>query len=374
MQDVFVIGRFPPPLDGQTIGTRRLAELLAPSRHVRRIDTSPPDSEHVAAEVKFRPGRVLHYLGQRKQIRDALRQAPQAPVLWASISPAPLGHWRDVLTVLPAFQPEQPVVAVLHRGAFDKLFKSRLTAPTARMLVRRVSAFVFLNRQLSEACAAWIPGEKRFVIPNTIEEQVRCSLGEIASKQENRRSRARLRLLFLSNMMPEKGYWDVLEALRLLRSRSVPVEATFAGGWIAEKDKLDFQAYVAAHALEDSVRHEGPVHDRDHIKRLHLDADVFVLPSYHPTEAQPIALIEALNAGTPLITTYHGGIPEMVSEGREALVVPARDASAIADAVVRLADFPLWLDLSTGARRRFDASFSPEHVRTLWEDLLASYA
>ena len=368
-----IVGRFPPPIDGQTMATRRLAELLADAYAVRRLSTSTP-AAHVEAEVRFRLAKVRRYVRQRRELRDALAEAPAAPVLWASISPAPLGHLRDVLTVAPAFQPGQPVYAVVHRGNFDAVFRRPLTAATARRLVRRVRRFVFLTEQLSEACAPWIPTEQRTVIPNTIDAAVRCTDAEVAARRAAREERQAFRLLFLSNMIAEKGYRDVLDAVARLHAEGLAVRADFAGGWTADADRHAFEAFVREQGLEDVVTHHGPVTDRDRIKQLYLAADAFALPTYYPTEAQPLVILEALNAGTPVLATRHAGIPEMVREGAEALFVPPRDPAALAAAVRRLADDATWHRFSEAARRRFETDFSPEAVREKWLALLRGEA
>src|SRR5690606_16240357 len=107
------------------------------------------------------------------------------------------------------------VFAVVHRGNFDRVFRSPATALTARRLARRLRGFVFLNEQLAGACAPWIPPARRFVIPNTIDASVYCTDAEVEAKQADRRRRPALRLLFLSNMIASKGYLDVLHAVRL---------------------------------------------------------------------------------------------------------------------------------------------------------------
>ncbi len=369
MEPVCLVGNFPPPVNGQTLATQRLAGLLAPSRAVRCLDTSA-GGERVRAETRWSLGRALHYLRLRRRLRQALAALPGAPVLWASISPTVPGHLRDVLTVLPAFGAERVVYAVVHWGDFDRVFRHRLTAPTARRMARRLRGVVFLNEQLSERCAPWIAADRRVVIPNTIDEAVRCAGEEVAARQAARRGRKTLRLLYLSNMIASKGYLDVLEAVRLLHGRGLALHADFAGRWSAEADRADFERRVEAGRLGAVVTHHGGVSDRARIKALHLQADVLLLPSYYPTEAQPLALIEALNAGTPVVVTRHAGIPEMVREGEEALFVPPRAPEAVAAAVERLADYDRWRGFSERARRRFETRYSPDAVRRRWEALL----
>lgn len=369
MDPVYVVGNFPPPVTGQALATQRLARLLEQRFAVTPVDTSS-GAAHVQAEVRFDARKVRHYAGLRRRLRDALAEAPEAPVLWANISPAPLGHLRDVLTVLPTFQPGQRVYGVVHWGDFDRVFRHVLTAPTARRLVRRLSGLVFLNAQLAERCAPWVPAAKRFVVPNTLDDAVRCDEAEIAAKQAARQERAALRLLFLSNMIPEKGYLDVLHAARLLHTRGLAFRADFVGGWLSEADQAAFEQFVEVEGLREVVCHHGAIRDRAAIKKLHLEADVFLLPTYYPTEAQPVSIIEALNAGTPVVTTRHAGIPEMVRDGEEAIFVPPRAPEALADALARLAAYDAWRPFSERARQRFLTHFSPATVRRQWEGLL----
>ncbi len=73
---------------------------------------------------------------------------------------------------------------------------------------------------------------------------------------------------------------------------------------------------------------------REDVARLLAAADIFVLPSL--TEALPTVVAEAMAAGLPIVATTVGGIPEMVSHGEAALLVPPADPEALAAAVLRL--------------------------------------
>lgn len=367
---VHVLGRFPPPFDGQTLATERIASLLDRRFDVRRLDTQAPEAGHVRTDGGFSLARLRHYAALGPRLRAALADAPDAPVLWNAISPTPLGHGRDVLLTLPAFRPAQPVFAVMHRATFEHLFDTPLTAFTARRLVRRVTSFVFLSEHLAAQCDPWIPAAQRAVIPNTIDDALVCSPAEVAAKQGHFRTDRPLRLLFVSNMLPEKGYLDVLRAVGTLRDRGLDVEIDFVGGWTSDADEAAF--WSEAEPLADAVRHHGAVSDRARIRAFHLAADVFLLPTVHPTETQPKAIIEALGAGTPVVATQRP-IMDALVPSEAGLLVPPHAPEAIAEAVSRLADGVRWRAYSEGARAHFEAAFSPDAVRARWEALLAPY-
>ena len=371
---VAVVGRFPPPLDGQALATARLADLLESqeaSYTVARIDVGAPEGEDLVTAARFGVGRVGHFLRNRSAVREALAAVPTAPVLWPALSPSPLGHARDLVTVAPSFA-GRPVVGVVHRGDFTRLFTSPWTRATGRRLARRLARVVFLTEGLSQQCAPWLSERRRVVIPNTIDDAAIPTAQDVSAARERRHQRSGVRLLYLSGMIPSKGYPDVLEALAVLRRQGVAAEATFAGRWPSSEAETHFRRRIEALGLGRFAHVRGGVSDRTEIRQLTLDADVFVLPTTYPVEAQPLTVIEALAAGTPVVVTRHAGLPEMVKEGKEGLFVPPHQPEAIADAVVRATAAETWTTLSELARRRFDTGFSPAVVGRLWTALLES--
>ena len=138
--------------------------------------------------------------------------------------------------------------------------------------------------------------------------------------------------------------------------RTVPsdAEAAFAG----RLQSLGLESRVVAHG---GVPHA-------HVKRFVLDADLLLFPSTHPSEALPVAVLEALNAGTPVVGVAHAALPEIIRDGAGTLVPP--DADALADAAEALADPGAWALASRAARARFDAAYGPDAVRQMWLSLL----
>ena len=365
-----VVGRFPPPLDGQAIATARLADLLASplggAFDVGRHDVGAPEGERLVVGGAARLRRVGHYVGLPVALRRALGARPEAPVLWPSVSPSKMGHWRDLATVVPAFG-RRPVVGVVHVGDFDRVFRSAATAPTARALVRRLRALVFLTDGLAGRCAEWVPDGKRWVVPNTIDAAAIPDAATVEAARQRRAARPGVRVLFLSGMIPSKGYPAVLGALAALRERGRDATARFVGRWPSPGAEAAFRARIDALGLADRAEVVGGV-GRDEVGALILDADVFALPTTYPVEAQPLTVIEALAAGTPVVVTRWAGLPEMVAEpaGR---FVAAHAPAEVADAVEALCGDG-WAEASRAARARFERQFSPEAVGRRWQDVL----
>jgi glycosyltransferase involved in cell wall biosynthesis len=110
---------------------------------------------------------------------------------------------------------------------------------------------------------------------------------------------------------------------------------------------------------------------RAELAPLYAEADVFAFPTWR--EGFPNVVLEAMAAGLPLVATPVGAIPDVVREGDEALLVPARDPDALAAALQRLVSDAA-LRRAMGARARERAlSFSRERVLEqlagIWREL-----
>jgi len=98
----------------------------------------------------------------------------------------------------------------------------------------------------------------------------------------------------------------------------------------SERDRLEglAAAHLRSEICCDSVAFLGR---RDDIPTILAAADVVVMPSYR--EAQGIAIIEALAAERPVVASNVGGIPEMITDGENGILVPSHDPAALASAI-----------------------------------------
>ncbi|HEY1478487.1 MAG TPA: glycosyltransferase, partial [Gaiellales bacterium] len=142
-----------------------------------------------------------------------------------------------------------------------------------------------------------------------------------------------LRLLGVGRLVEKKGFDTFVDACALLRADGVPFEATIAGP--DGPHGAAIRARIAAHSLEDHVQLAGAMSQND-LFGEYARADAFCLPCRivgADRDGIPNVLVEAMAAGTPVVTTAISGIPELVTPGVDGLLVGPDDPGALAAAL-----------------------------------------
>jgi glycosyltransferase involved in cell wall biosynthesis len=138
----------------------------------------------------------------------------------------------------------------------------------------------------------------------------------------------------LARLVPQKGHADLIDAMAVVRDAIPAARLLLAGTGPLRTELLTRSERLG---LGDQVEFLGLV-SRGDLTELFAGTDVVVLPSYW--EGLPVALIEALSAGKPIVATDVGGNPELVLDGENGLIVPSGDPAALAQALIRLAADP----------------------------------
>jgi len=167
---------------------------------------------------------------------------------------------------------------------------------------------------------------------------------------------ARLLVGTIGRLVAEKGYAELFEAARIVRSRAPYVRFVVLGG--AEPGKADALDGKALHRAGRDVTFAGW---RSDVRDVLAAIDIFVLPSWR--EGVPRSAIEAAAMGRPLVLTDIRGCREVVTAPEEGILVPARDPRRLADAILGLIDDePRRRKLGDAARATAVARFDERSV------------
>jgi len=153
-------------------------------------------------------------------------------------------------------------------------------------------------------------------------------------------------ILYLSALMHSKGILEFLDAIPLVLDRRPTANFVIAGALCADASmrlkEITGQVQRRLNVLNERypgrVRYPGLVNGKEKIGLLR-DSVIFVMPGWHPSEALPVSVIEAMRTGTAIVATRHNFIPAIIGPQNGILVEP-HAARAIAEAVISLLEDP----------------------------------
>jgi colanic acid/amylovoran biosynthesis glycosyltransferase len=203
----------------------------------------------------------------------------------------------------------------------DQLMAEKLTAAS---FVATISEFNrdYLSRRYPEATSTRI-------------EIIHCGVPRHDAMPRARASPANL-IVSVGRLDEVKGFPVLLQACNRLKRQGVHLQCHIIGDG-PQRDVL--RAEIERLELEDCVELLGALPSQD-IEHELAGADIFVLASQCSRQGNmdgiPVALMEAMASGVPVVSTAVSGIPELIEDGRTGLLVPACDPVALADAIRRM--------------------------------------
>jgi glycosyltransferase involved in cell wall biosynthesis len=272
------------------------------------------------------------------------------------------GYWRDLAFWIVAKLLGRRVVNQIHGGAMPQDFfrgNAFLTWVLRRFLVSSDVVAVLSSAELL-AYQAFDARINIHLVPNAIDP------ARLADQPRSYNTNRPLKLVYVGRLVRSKGLFEVIEALIELKRAGREFELSIAGGG---PDQCELMAASESAGLNDRVHFLGSVFGEKK-RRLWLDSDLFVFPSYG--EGLPYSLLEAMAAGCVPVTTSVAAIPDVMRDGEHGLFVPAKDASALANAVATLdQDRASLIRMAEAGRRRVVAQYT---VARLVDDFRKLYA
>jgi glycosyltransferase involved in cell wall biosynthesis len=269
--------------------------------------------------------------------------------------------WRKSLFALVSRLAGVPVVFHLHGSEMRPFVNSQ--PPFLQNLIgwilKKQSAVVVLSGSWRDYVKTISPNARVEVLPNYIDPPVLINDRRLDAG-------ANIQILFLGLVGNRKGIFDLLPAFKEARTNLPNLQLTIGGNGEVERAKM----LANELGLSENVNFVGWVSGDDK-RRLLEQAQVYVLPSYN--EGLPVSIIEAMGYSLPVISTRVGGIPELIRDGTDGILINAGDQVALSEALTKLAsNGTLRSRMGESARFRIEHCFSKEVVLPKLEELYHS--
>jgi colanic acid/amylovoran biosynthesis glycosyltransferase len=239
-----------------------------------------------------------------------------------------------------------------HPGIYRELFREGdLFLPVCEFLEERL---------IQEGCE-----EKKIVVHYS---GIDCSKFEYVQRQ--RVCGEPIKVLTIARLIEKKGVAFAIEAVSRLLSRGEKIQYTVVGDGVLREN---LQQLIEGMGIERQVKLLGwKTHEA--VKMLLEESHVLVAPSLTAEsgdqEGIPNAIKEAMASGLPVISTFHSGIPELVTDGVSGLLVPERDAASLADALAYLISHPeVCKEMGEAGRMQVEQKFDTNCLSKKLEEL-----
>ena len=271
-------------------------------------------------------------------------------------------------------------VVALHGSVFTEWPTNSLNAQLLRSVIRCAGCVTCVGSSHRQALInLGVSSGKIEIVPNACEYDG-IEESDVTEKQAS--SDQPLECLFLSSLTDTKGYPEYLEALEMIGSvDGAPIHAVLCGPIMMDAYRKRFETYDEAKVwIEQKV---ASINESDRVqaewipgargsekKALFEQAQIFVLPTQYPVEAQPLAVIEAMAHGCVIVTTDAGELLSTVND-ESAIILSAPTPDSVKQSIISLAeDEQLRLRLSQAALNQFKLKFNRERYVQRWAGLL----
>ena len=296
---------------------------------------------------------------------------PSSNVIYITVGVSLLGFLRDAFILLPAILLRKKTIIHVNSGGYKGFYnkQSFISKKIIRAIISKVTIIILLSDLLKDQFYFINDDSKFRVVPNTVDPSLldNNSISKKPGKDEA------IKLLYLSNLIVDKGYLEVLEACRILKERNnVQFQCYFCGDFISTTSNIEqlttntkqqkdiFFGKIGNYHLDHQISYLGVVSGTEK-KKVLQDSHLFILPTHYPWEGQPLSIFEAMAYGLPVISTDYRAMPDQVQDGVTGYLLKTHDPAEIAARVEEL-----WLnpekyeEMSRQAIKKFWNEFSPE--------------
>jgi glycosyltransferase involved in cell wall biosynthesis len=277
----------------------------------------------------------------------------------------PKAFWRESIYIIICKLFQRKIVLQLHGGLVSKISTRKIMIPIMRAIFSLPDILVVLGTTSKNEFEEIGITRRLVIIPNAIDVSV-------YQRKPNLRHTGKVqRLVYLGRLDREKGILEAIDAICILRSieKFRDIELRIAGSGPAREE---IEKRVAKLGIDSCVNLVGPLTGTAKVDFLQ-DADLFLFPSYH--EGLPYAVLESLAAGTPVIASRVGDIPDVVIDGVHGVLIRPKEPDEIVRAVIKLGQSQDALrtmseDCMRWASQRLEIKYQAKQFEDLYENLL----
>jgi glycosyltransferase involved in cell wall biosynthesis len=318
---ILYIAPIPPPITGHSIASKVLLDELILHHDPSLVNMSKNNFEEGVDGIK-RFYQVFKFL------KTILLNRHKHDVIYLTISESFAGNIKDLLIYLICYSKLNRLIIHLHGGSIKRQLWDHhpLIYRLNKFFLKKIGGVIISGRSHSEIFNGIILPEKIHIVPNFSSDYLFIQEASIVEKFHNLHP---LRILFMSNLIPKKGYMELVKAFfHFDETEKRQIKIDFAGAFGSENEKEEFLRCISD---TQEISYHGVVDDEKK-KILFSNSHIFCLPtSYY--EGQPISILEAYASGCVVLTTGQSGILDIFTPDKNGFLINEKDSQSIANVI-----------------------------------------
>ena len=344
---ILFILHLPPPIHGAAVvgSIIQNSSLIRNTFNCRFINLATASGLNDIGKFKF--SKIIRFRSLISRIKQEIRDF-QPDLIYITPNSSGNAFYKDWITVQILKRTKIPVVAHFHNKGVSRNATNWLKTNLYHRFFRSLNVILLSQRLL--------PDIKRFVDPQRV-YICHNGLPDMSNTTDRlQRVSEPCHILFLSNLLIDKGILILLDALELLNKQGYDFICDIVGGETAEIDKTRLIDEIAARSLDNKVVYHGPVYGDTKTAFL-KETDIFVFPTLN--EAFGLVCLEAMQNSLPVVTSAEGGIPDIVIDGYNGFICNPLDCKTIAEKIaILLSDSVKRTEMGENGRRLYEKNFT----------------
>jgi glycosyltransferase involved in cell wall biosynthesis len=366
-KQVLVVGQTPPPYGGQAMMIEHLVQSQFERIQVHHIRLAFSSSMDSVGRAELR--KVFHLIAVlARAVRIRLQR--RIDLLWFSpAGPNAVPVLRDIvlLGLLRRLYPK--VVLHFHAAGVSEFLQSQpsVLRRLAQLAYGRPEAGIQTSG-LNPPDASYFAARQMTVIANGIPDE---ALGFLSRARPDD---PKVRVLYVGKIEESKGIMILLESVRQLRQRNHEFTLWLIGQFGSTEFERKVRRFCSANELDDVVEFKGQRVGADKWEVFHR-TDILCFPSFFESESFGNVALEGMMFQLPVVATRWRGIPDLIDDGENGLLVPVKDPVALASALdVLINDRDLRRRMGAHGRDKYLARFTIEKHLCQMEAFLCKVA
>lgn len=348
-EKILFILHLPPPVHGSSMVGQYIKNSVIINEefegHYINLGTSK-SIEEIGKKPLAKIGMYFSIL--KKTISELITNKPN--LVYFAMTAKGLAFYKDALVIFLIKIFNIPLVLHLHNKGVS-LNQERFVDNLLYRFVFKNCQVILLSEHLYSDVQKYVTKDKVFYCPNGIPDIKSANIIPNNSKAET------VSILFLSNLIESKGVFVLLEACAILKSKNLDFNCVFIGG-IGDVTENQFIAKIKDLDLDLHVIYQGKRYGSEK-ENAYLNATIFVFPTFYHNETFGLVNLEAMQFSLPVISTFEGGIPDVVEDGCTGFLVPQQNAKALASKIEILIKSPdLRFKMGNAGRLKYENEFT----------------